>query len=98
MPSYNKKISLPGKSAQELFDKVSKEIDPLFSKLSIGKVDLVKDPAKKQIQLKSSMVTAVLSCSDGELKLDGKLSLLATPFKSKIDETIDRWVAKHFSA
>ena len=42
------------------------------------------------------MFSATLSCSDGKISLDGNLSLLATPFRSKIDQGIDRWVEKTF--
>jgi hypothetical protein len=97
MPSYSRQVDVPGKSAQELYDKVATDIDRFIDKAAMGKVDVSRDPAKKQVIVKSSMLTATLFCEDGRLRLDGSLSLLATPFRSKIDEGIDRWVAKTFN-
>ena len=45
-------------------------------------------PARRQVSIKSSMVTATLTCLDGLIDVDGKLSLLASPFRGKIDEGI----------
>lgn len=98
MPSYTRKVEVPGKSSQELYDTVSSDISRFLEKTGIGKFDLERDPGKKCVSFKSSMVSATLRCTDGALELDAKLSLLATPFRSKIDEGIDRWVAKTFGA
>ena len=97
MPSYNRKIKIPGKTAQDLYDKVSSDIGRFLEKASIGKFELKHDAAQKQVHIKSSMLSATLHCRDENFELDGKLSLLASPFKSKIDEGIDRWIAKTFS-
>ena len=43
------------------------------------------------------MITATLACEEGAIGLDAKLSLLAAPFRSKIDEGINRWIAKTFN-
>jgi hypothetical protein len=98
MPSYSRQVSVPGKSAQELYDKVSTEIERFLAKMSIGKMDLDRDPENKKVKVKSSMFTVTLSCKDSSLELDGSISLMALPFKSKIDEGIDRWVVKTFGA
>ncbi|MCM2278787.1 MAG: polyhydroxyalkanoic acid system family protein [Oligoflexia bacterium] len=97
MPSYNRKVQLPGKNAQELYDKVAADIQRFMEKSGIGKFDIERDPARKQVCLKSSMVTATLLCHDGALELDAKLSLLAAPFRGKIDEGIDKWLARTFN-
>jgi hypothetical protein len=97
MPSYSKKVQVPGKNAQELYDKVATDIDRFMEKASVGKFEIERDPGKKQVHVKSSMVTGTLFCTDGALQLDAKLSLLAAPFKSKLDEGIDRWISKTFS-
>lgn len=97
MPSYSKKVQIPGKSSQELYDKVSVDIDRFLEKAGIGKVDVERKASSKQVLIKSSMVSATLSCTEGAIDLDAKLSLLATPFKSKIDEGISRWLAKTFN-
>ena len=97
MPSYSKTVQVPGKSAQELYDRVSQDIDRFLSKTPIGKYDLNRDPAKKEVSFTSSMASATLRCTDGQLELDGKLSLFAAPFRSKLDEGIEKWVAKTFA-
>lgn len=97
MPSYSRKVSVAGKSAQELYDKVSSDIDRFMQKAQVGKFDIERRPDRKEVEVKSSMFSAVLQCRDGSLELNGKLSLLAAPFKSKIDEGIDKWLAKAFS-
>lgn len=97
MPSYSRKVAIPGKTAQELYDKVSQDIDRFVDKAGIGKMEIDRDPSRRQVSLKSSMATAVLICEEGVMRLDAKLSLLAAPFRSKIDEGIDRWLAKTFN-
>jgi protein involved in ribonucleotide reduction len=97
MPSYSRTVQIPGKSSQELYDKVSGDIDRFMEKAGVGKVEIERNAAKKQLNIKSSMFSATLSCLEGSIGLDGKLSLLATPFKSKIDEGINRWLSKTFN-
>jgi hypothetical protein len=98
MPSYTRTISVQGRSAQELYDKISTGIDTFLSRTSIGKYELNKDPTRKEVQFKSSMASATLECRDGAIQLQAQLSLLAAPFRGKLDEGIDRWIAKTFSA
>jgi hypothetical protein len=97
MPSYSRKVQIPGKSSQVLYDKVSADIDRFLEKTGMGKFEVTRDAAKKQLQIKSSMFSATLTCQEAAIDLDAKLSLLATPFRSKIDDGIDRWIAKTFS-
>jgi len=44
------------------------------------------------------MASGSLAALDGELKVDISLSLLASAFKSKIDEGITKWLGKTFGA
>jgi hypothetical protein len=97
MPSYTKKVQIPGRSSQELYDKISADIERFLEKAGVGKVVIDRNAARKQLQFKSSMFSGTLSCLEGVVDLDAKLSLLATPFKSKIDEGIDRWLSKNFN-
>lgn len=97
MPSYTRKVQIPGKKSEELYQTVSQEIQKLLEKLSVGQFVIEKDPDEKQVHLKSSMVTATLSCTEECLELNAKLSLMAAPFKFKIDQGIDRWLAKTFN-
>jgi hypothetical protein len=97
MPSYSRKVKIPGQSAQQLYDVIAADIERVMSKASIGEFEVTRDAARRAIDIKSKMFSAKLSCMDGEVALDGQLSLLATPFKSKIDEGISRWLSKTFN-
>jgi hypothetical protein len=97
MPSYSRRVQVPGKSSQELYDKVSQDADRFMTKASLGKYEIERDPARKELRIKTSMFSAVLSCREEEMELDAKLSLLATPFKAKLDEAITRWLSKTFN-
>lgn len=94
MPSYTRKVKVPGKNSQELYDLVSQDADRFLTKASIGKYEIDRDPANKELKIKSSMFSAVLSFRDAEMELNAQLSLLAAPFKSKLDEAITRWLSK----
>ncbi len=98
MPAYNKKVRVPGKSANELYEKISKDIEHMVAKWGLPNAKLSRDDAKKQVLLKAPMVDATLSCVDGEIRLDAQLGLLAMPFRSKIDEQVDKWVNRTFPA
>jgi hypothetical protein len=96
MPSFSRTVQISGKTSQQLYDRISTEIDRFLEKTPIGKYDLELDPEKKTVRFKSSMASASLICGEGKIDLDVKLSLLASAFKSKLDEGIDRWIAKTF--
>src|SRR5688572_12965366 len=96
MPSYSRSVKVPGKTAQELYDKVCSDIDRFLTKASIGKFDINCNPSKREVAVKSSMFSATLHCEEGTIRLEGSLSLMAMPFRAKIDEGIDRWIAKTF--
>src|SRR5687768_632 len=98
MPSYSKEVKVNGVSSQDLYQKVSDNIDKFLSKTPIGNYELKKDPGSKTVSLDSKMATLNLACQDGVLKVNGKLSLLAVPFKSKLDEGIEKWISKTFQA
>jgi hypothetical protein len=98
MANFSRKVEIPGKTSQELYDKVSGDIDRFMSKASIGKFEIERNPAAKQVSVKSSMLTAQLVCEEGCIKLEAKLGLLATPFKSKIDDGINHWLKKSFQS
>lgn len=98
MPSYSRTVQVPGKTAEELYEKVSSDIGRFLEKAAVGKVDVNCDPQRKEVKVQSSMFSATLFCREGELALDGKLSLMAAAFRSKIDEGIDRWLAKAFDS
>ena len=97
MPAYSKKVVIDGRSAQEIYEKVAADIAEVLSRNSLGGFDISHDPGRREVTLKSKVITATLICCEGELRMDGKLSLMAAPFRSKIDEGVDRWVARAFS-
>ncbi|MBC7690991.1 MAG: polyhydroxyalkanoic acid system family protein [Methylotenera sp.] len=96
MANFSRKVPVPGKSSQELFDKISEDIEKFLAKASMGKFDVQRDVATKSVNVKSSMLNASLVCVEGAINIEGKLGLLATPFKSKIDEGINYWLKKTF--
>ena len=96
MPSYSRKVKLPGKTSQELYEKVSEGIDRFLGKVSIGKYEIERDPGQKELRVKGKIFSAVLKFQEAEIELTAQLSLLAAPFKSKLDEGITRWLAKTF--
>ena len=98
MPAYRRKVEIPGKNAQELYDKIAGDIDDFLAKTTLGNFDLKRSPEKKQIQLKSSMFSATLTCSKGSISLEGQLSFLAAPFKSRLDDGIDQWLKRSFES
>ena len=97
MPGYEKTVHLSGKTSQELYAFISREIDRFLEKVSIGKFELNRNDSEHMIHVKSSVFTGSLSCGEGFLELKGNLSLMALPFKSKLDEGIERWLKKNFS-
>lgn len=96
MPSYSRTIQIQGRSSQELYDRVAGDIEKFLSKVPLGKLEINKDVGSKTVKVKSSMAEAELICKEGEICLNAKLSLLAAPFRSKLDDGIDQWLAKTF--
>ncbi len=94
MPSYSRKVQLPGKKASEIYVFVEGHIDGLLQRFSMTKFEVRKDPNGRTISFDSSMFSATLVCLEGAVNLEGKLSLMAMPFRSKIDEGIDRFLSK----
>lgn len=85
-----------------MFEKVAADIDHFVGKGGLGShalaksVEINRDASAKRVSVKSTFATAVLICQEGEMVLEAKLSLMALPFRSKIDESIDRWLEKTF--
>jgi hypothetical protein len=98
MPSYSRRIDLPGKGSQELYDKVAETIDRFLEKAQIpGQTDISRDPGKKEVSVKSQFANATLVCGEGHIQVNASLSLFAVPFRSKLDEGINRWIGKLFN-
>ncbi|MBN23374.1 MAG: hypothetical protein CL678_18960 [Bdellovibrionaceae bacterium] len=97
MPQYTRTVSLPGYSAQVLYDRVSADIEKFLSKSPVaGSIQIDRDEKNKKVTASSKMFSAELLCKEGELDLKVKLSLLAAPFRSKLDSGIDQWLERKF--
>ena len=97
MPSYSRQIKVPGKSSQELYDTVSTQIEQFLGKITpTGKFEIERDEIKKEFRVKAPLFSGTLACQNSSIELIAQLSLMALPFRSKLDEGIDRWVAKLF--
>lgn len=96
MPSYTRRVEIPGKTSQEIYDKVSTDIDQFVEKLLNGKGEITRSPERKEVKVKSTLATAVMLCEENGISFDVKLSLIASPFRSKLDQGVDRWVARTF--
>lgn len=94
MQNYNRHIPLAGKKAQEIYFEICKDIDQLFAKIPVGKFKVTRDDEKREIYLKSMLVNAKLICQEEYVQVEAQLSILAAPFRSKIDEGINRWIEK----
>lgn len=100
MAKYQREIPVPGKSADEIYARISKAIDKFLANDTgkFGKFSVARDEAAKSVTLDSSQATAQLFCKDGVIHLDGKLSFLASAFRGKIDGWIDSWIEKSFKS
>ncbi len=97
MPSYQRQVEIPGRSSQELYDCISKDIEKFLSKSPIGKFDVERDPGKKELRIKGNIFSATLICLEAKMQLNAQLSLMAMPFKSKLDDGINHWLSKTFN-
>jgi hypothetical protein len=97
MPSYSRRVQVPGRNSKELYDAVAGGVERFIEKASIWKFEIEKDPIKKEVRLKGSMFKGAIICSETDIEMTGQLSLLAAPFKSKLDEGITRWISKTFN-
>ena len=97
MPSYTRRVQIPGRTSQELYDTVSQDIDRFLTKAALGKYEVERNPSRKELRVKSTMFSATLSCSEAEMELTAQLSFLAMPFKTKFDESITRWLSRTFN-
>ena len=91
-------MAVPGKNAQELYDRLSKAVDRLIEKNPMmGKTEVKREAEARKLHLKSSLFSATLSFSDATIHFDAQLSLMALPFRSKFDEGLDKWLDKTFN-
>lgn len=97
MASFTRTVQIPGKSADEIYQKIDASIERFLGKESTLKFDFERDPAAKTVHMKSSYATARLVCRDGEVHLEAKLGLLASAFRGRIDDGINKWLQKTFS-
>ena len=96
MPSYQRQVEIPGRTAQELYDRASQDIEKFLSKVSIGTFDVERDPSRKEVHIRGSIFSATLVCQESRMELRAQLSLLAMPFRGQLDDGINRWLSKTF--
>ena len=96
MASFTKKFQIPGKLSDIIYSAVSTDIDRFLSKTPLTNVAITRNDTKKEVSFKSSMASGSLIAKDGELQVEVSLSLLASPFKGKIDDGITKWLNKTF--
>ncbi len=97
MPKYQRNVPIPGKTSSELYDRLSQDIDEFLKKITLGKVAIIKKPEEKKLHIQSPLLNAILKCEEGQIVVDAQLSLLAVPFRSRLDAGIDKWLARTFS-
>lgn len=100
MASYKRTIPIEGKTADEIYERISKAIGKFQEKDTgrFGKFEFTLDPGSKTVRLESSHVTADLECRNGEVLLAGKLSFLVSAFRGRIDAGIDEWISRAFKS
>jgi hypothetical protein len=98
MASFSKKFPVPGKAADAIYSAVSSGIEHFLSKTPLGSCDIKRDDAAKAVSFKASMASGTLTAKENELQVEISLSLLASPFKGKIDEGVTKWLNKTFGA
>ncbi|MBS1960050.1 MAG: polyhydroxyalkanoic acid system family protein [Bdellovibrionales bacterium] len=96
MPSFNKTFPVPGQAADKIYSVISTGIDHFLSKTPLGQVQVDRNEGSKQVSFKSNMASGTLTAKDNALSVEVSLSLLATPFKGKIEEGVTRWLSKAF--
>jgi hypothetical protein len=96
MPNFSRTLKIPGKTSEELYAKLSAELEHFMAKASFGKIEISRDATLKQIGIKASLFKAHLTCEEEALRVEAELSLMAAPFRKKIDEVIDRWISQNF--
>lgn len=100
MATYKRTIPIEGKTADEIYARISQAIGKFQEKDTgrFGKFEFKLDPESKTVRLESSHVTADLQCRNGEVQLAGKLSFLVSAFRGKIDAGIDDWISRAFKS
>ena len=97
MPKYQLNLDVPGVSADTIYEKVQIEIDQFFSKMGVGEFKFEYRPNDLEIDLDNKNFSGTLKCMNGKLSVEGKIGLLAVPFKSKIDEAVSKWISRTFA-
>jgi hypothetical protein len=96
MAKHQKTYEVPGQSADSIYQAISEQLDAFLKKTPLGDFTVEQNPAAKTVSFKAGMASGSLLAQDGKVAVDVKLSLLASPFKGKIDEGIQKWLQKAF--
>ncbi|MFZ9594775.1 MAG: hypothetical protein ACO3A2_01720 [Bdellovibrionia bacterium] len=98
MPKFLRQVEIPGKSSSEIYQVVAQGVGHFLEKAALGKFEIERDEQKKEVRIKSAMFNGSIVCSDARIEMQGQLSLLAAPFKGKLDEGITQWLSKNFKS
>lgn len=101
MPAFKKTISVPGLKKDEIYARVKTEVGRAQEKLKdstnpLAKFDVNFRDEICEVGVKAKLFSGSLTFRDGQVEATFDLSILATPFRSQIDEQIDRWVTRAF--
>jgi len=96
MASFSKTFPVPGKDAAAIYSAVSSGIEHFLSKTPLGSCEIQRNEPTKSVSFKASMASGTLIAQENGLKVDVSLSLLASPFKGKVEEGISKWISKTF--
>lgn len=96
MANHQKTYEVPGQSAEAIYNAISTQIDAFLKKTPLGDFTIDCQPASKSVTFKAGMASGSLVAHAGKVAVDVKLSLLASPFRGKIDEGIQKWLQKAF--
>jgi hypothetical protein len=97
MPKFSRQVDIPGKTSGEIYQVVAQGVVQFLEKAAIGKFEIERDESKKEVRIKSQMFNGSIVCSESRIEMQGQLSLLAAPFKGKLDEGITKWLSKNFN-
>lgn len=96
MAKFTKSFNVPGKTGEAIYQAIDENIEKFLSKTPLGEYDLKRDSAKKEINFKASMASGTIRAENDGVHVDISLSLLASPFKGKLEEGIHKWLSKTF--
>ena len=94
MPKLHKRIEIPGQSARDLFARIRSEMEQSLARAGVDGAKLSLRESECVVEVSHAMIAGTIRCHEGAIEVDAKLSLLATPFRSKIEGWFEAWGKK----